>query len=773
MRRMTGLIVAVAMSVGAAFAAPGDVRPAAFEHRLPAEHTVEIRSMPRVDAARLRAEDARRGTKPIDAPVRFATPHRVDLTPADSGTWDELANGDLVWRLRIESKDALSLNFGFEEFALPEGARMLVYPAGLSRGADPALVRAFTSADNKPHGRLWTPVVPGDVAVIEVVVPRARAGELKLRLTSVNHDYVGFDRLTRTSLLQPMGISGSCNIDVVCPAGDGWRDQIRSVGAYSRFGTMYCTGSLVNNAANDRKMYFLTAHHCGMGTADAAASIVVYWNYQNSTCRTPGSAASGQNGDGSLAQNQTGAVPRATFSTSDFTLLELDTPANEDFNLFWAGWDRRNAAPGGATGIHHPRVAEKRITHSSNPLLVSGYFNTTGSSHLHVFWDQPGTTEGGSSGSPLYSPEGRVIGQLHGGLASCSTSGADHSDYYGRIFTSWTGGGADNSRLSSWLDPVGTGAEFIDGLDSTPTDPTLPVAGFTWTADELTVSFTDTSTDDGTLGHAWDFGDGNTSTAANPVHTYADDGTYGVTLTVTDDDGNTASHTAAVTVSATPDAIDLVNGVTLDGLSGAAGSGTLYRLVVTADATGPLVFRTWSGSGNVTLYVRHGDVPTTSAYDQRSMRPGNNETVNIASPQAGTYYVLVHGETAYSGVKISATHGVVQTYTNATAFPIPDNNPTGIESPIAVSGRSGNALADTQVSVDITHTWIGDLIVTLVAPDGSTTVLHNRTGGSADDIVATYTVNLSSKPKNGTWRLRVSDNASLDTGTLNSWSIRF
>lgn len=773
MRRITGLIVAVAMSVGAAFAAPGDVRPAAFEHRLPAEHTVEIRSMPRVDAARLRAEDARRGTKPVDAPVRFATPHRVDLTPADSGTWDELANGDLVWRLRIESKDALSLNFGFEDFALPEGARMLVYPAGLSRGADPDLIRSFTSADNKPHGQLWTPVVAGDVAVIEVVVPRSRAGELKLRLTSVNHDYVGFDRLTRTSLLQPMGISGSCNIDVVCPAGDGWRDQIRSVGAYSRFGTMYCTGSLVNNTANDQRMYFLTAHHCGMGTADAAASIVVYWNYQNSTCRAPGSAASGQNGDGSLAQNQTGATVRATFSTSDFTLLELDTPANEDFNLFWAGWDRRNLAPNGATGIHHPRVAEKRITHSSNPLLVSGYFNTTGSSHLHVFWDQPGTTEGGSSGSPLYSPDGRVIGQLHGGLASCSTSGADHSDYYGRIFTSWTGGGADNSRLSNWLDPVGSGAEFIDGLDSTPTDPTLPVAGFSWAADELTVSFTDTSTDDGTLTHAWDFGDGNTSTEANPVHTYADDGTYSVTLTVTDDDGNSDSHTAQVTVTATPDAIDLVNGVTLEGQSGAAGSGTLYRLVVTGDATGPLVFRTWSGSGNVTLYVRHGDVPTTSAYDQRSMRPGNNETVNIASPQAGTYYVLVHGETAYSGVKIVATHGMVQTYTNDTAFPIPDNNPTGIESPIAVSGRSGNALAETQVSVDITHTWIGDLIVTLVAPDGSTTVLHNRTGGSADDIVATYTVNLSSKPKNGTWRLRVSDNASLDTGTLNSWSIRF
>lgn len=773
MRRISAFIAACAMSIGAVHAAPGDARPAAFDHRLPAEHTVDIRTMPKVDVARLRAEDMRRAAKPGTAPVRFATPLAVNLTPANSGTWDELPNGDLVWRLRVESRGALSINFGFEQYAMPEGGHLLVYPAGLNRNADPGLIRAFTSADNKAHGRLWTPIVPGDVAVVEAVVPKDKVRELSLRITSVNHDYVGFQSLAAGTRVQPAGISGSCNIDVVCPAGDEWRDQIRSVGAYSKLGTLWCSGSLVNNTANDQKMYFLTAHHCGMAGAAEAASIVVYWNYQNSTCRTPGSAASGQNGDGSMAQNQTGAVARATSAASDFTLLELDTPANEAFDLYWSGWDRRNIAPTGATGIHHPRVAEKRITHSSNPLQISGYFGT-GSTHLHVFWDQPGTTEGGSSGSPIYSPEGRVIGQLHGGLASCSTSGADHSDYYGRVFTSWTGGGTDATRLSTWLDPIGTGAEFIDGLDSTPTDPTLPVAGFTWAANELEVAFTDTSTDDGsTLTYAWDFGDGNSSTEASPVHTYAADGTYTVSLTVTDEDENTDTHTEEISVSTEPDAIDLTNGVTLSNLSGAAGSETLYRLVVPENGVGPLVFRTYSGRGDVTLYVSYDEVPTTAAYDHRSMRPGNNETVTIAQPQPGTYYVLVRGEAAYSAAKLVATHGVTQTYTNSTVVSIPDSTPAGIESTIAVTGRSGNALAETQVSVDITHTWIGDLIVTLVAPDGSSYVLHNRTGGSADNINATYTVNLSSESKNGTWRMRVSDNAGGDVGTLNSWSITF
>ena len=772
MKRFTGWIIAGLLATGAAQAGNADMRPAAFSHRLPAEHTIEVKSLPGVDVARLKAEDARRSAKLANAPVRFAAPLAVDITPATAGDWDE-AGDMLVWRLRVQSRDALTLNFGFSEYHMPEGGHMLVYPAGLRSNADPELIRSFTSADNKAHGRLWTPVVRGDHAVIEVAVPKARAGELRLRLTSVNHDYVGFDRLAR-GLVQPQGVSGSCNIDVVCPEGDGWRDQIRSVGAYSRFGTFYCSGSLVNNTANDQSMYFLTANHCGMGTPDAAASIVVYWNYQNSYCRTPGSAASGQNGDGSLAQNQTGATPLATWSGSDFTLLELDTPANEEFNLYWSGWDRRDVTFPGATGIHHPRVAEKRITHSSNPLRIEGYLGASGTSHLYVYWNQPGTTEGGSSGSPLYSPDGRVIGQLHGGYASCSTSGPEqHVDWYGRVYTSWAGGGSDTTRLSNWLDPAGTGAEFIDGLDSTPTDPTLPVAGFTWTADELTVDFTSTSTDDGaTLDHAWDFGDGNSSTDENPVHTYAAGGSYTVTLTVTDADGNTDTHTATVSVEATPDATELVNGE-VSVISGTAGSDTLYRLEVPENGTGPLSFRSYSGTGNVSLYVSHEDVPTATDYDWRSARPGNNETIVIADPEPGVYYVLVRGESAYSGVRLVATHGLSETYSNNTAYPIPDNSATGVESPITVSGATGNASAQTEVYVNITHTWIGDLIVTLHAPDGSSYVLHNRTGGSTDNIDATYTVDLSSEPKNGTWRLHVSDNAGADTGTLNRWSITF
>ncbi len=115
--------------------------------------------------------------------------------------------------------------------------------------------------------------------------------------------------------------------------------------------------------------------------------------------------------------------------------------------------------------------------------------------------------------------------------------------------------------------------------------------------------------------------------------------------------------------------------------------------------------------------------------------------------------------------------GSAQTYTNNADFPINDN--ATVSSPIAVSGRTGNAPSNASVSVNIVHTYRGDLKVDLVAPDGSVYVLSNRAGGSADNLVATYPLNLSSEALNGTWNLRVNDNANADTGFINSWGVTF
>ncbi|MFG2740024.1 S8 family serine peptidase [Streptomyces chartreusis] len=113
------------------------------------------------------------------------------------------------------------------------------------------------------------------------------------------------------------------------------------------------------------------------------------------------------------------------------------------------------------------------------------------------------------------------------------------------------------------------------------------------------------------------------------------------------------------------------------------------------------------------------------------------------------------------------------TFTSTSAVSIPDNG-SAIESPITVSGRSGNAPSALQVGVDITHTYRGDLVVDLVAPDGSTYRLKSASSSdSADNVIATYTVNAAGETANGTWKLRVQDTAAQDTGRVNSWKLTF
>ncbi|MFF8101402.1 S8 family serine peptidase [Streptomyces sp. NPDC016640] len=113
------------------------------------------------------------------------------------------------------------------------------------------------------------------------------------------------------------------------------------------------------------------------------------------------------------------------------------------------------------------------------------------------------------------------------------------------------------------------------------------------------------------------------------------------------------------------------------------------------------------------------------------------------------------------------------TFTSTTAVPVPDNG-SAVESPITVSGRGGNAPFALRVGVDITHTYRGDLVVDLVAPDGS--VYRLKAAGSsdsADDVSATYTVNASAETADGTWKLRVQDTAAQDTGRINGWQLTF
>ncbi|HET8683926.1 MAG TPA: proprotein convertase P-domain-containing protein, partial [Micromonosporaceae bacterium] len=167
----------------------------------------------------------------------------------------------------------------------------------------------------------------------------------------------------------------------------------------------------------------------------------------------------------------------------------------------------------------------------------------------------------------------------------------------------------------------------------------------------------------------------------------------------------------------------------------------------------------------------------TATFSPSTITSGQSSSLTIAtstSTPAGTFPVTITGTgtsvtrtTTYTLTVTGASTGCRAT--NGTDVQIPDLST--VESPITISGCAGNGSSTSTVEVHIVHTYIGDLIVNLVAPDGSLYLLHNRTGGSADNIDATYTVNLSGEVANGTWRLRVQDAAAIDVGYINSWTL--
>ncbi len=638
------------------------------------------------DFAKLSMEDS----KSAGGPWRYGVQIPVDGVHVDGSSkrgldWQVLADGRLSWTWRLSAPGAKTLDLHFSDLSLPARGELVL------RGEGENNVRRIGAEElAKDGGEYWTPYVAGEVVDVQIIVPANAARDVRMQLSSVTHGYRGlFEHV------DPMQKSGSCNVDVACPAGAGWQDQIDSVGHYtfSQGGSSYvCTGTLVGNTAQTTTPYFLTANHC-VSTQTVASSVVVYWNYQSSTCRTPGSSSSGTPLSRSIASHsQSGTTLMANHANSDFALLRLNANVPTAANPFFSGWDASGTTPSSAVGIHHPAGHEKRIAVENNALTITGYGGGSGSTHWRVIdWDQ-GTTEGGSSGSGLWNQNKLLVGQLHGGSAAC---GNDLSDYYGRVSVSWNGGGSSTSRLRDWLAP-GSSATTLTGYRT---------------------------------GGGGDPGPG-----------------PGV----------------------------LSNGVPVTGLSGSAGTELRYTLTVPAGASN-LVFQTAGGTGDADLYVQHGSAPTTSSYSCRPYLSGNNESCTVASPAAGTWHVMVRGYSAFSGVSLTGSYtaggGGGQSFFENTAD-VQISDLQTVESPITVS-RSGNAPSNLKVAVRIIHTYRGDLVVNLVAPDGSTYLLHNGSGGSADNLIGTYTVNASSEVANGVWKLRVYDRYNGDTGYIDSWSLQF
>lgn len=521
-------LLAATLSIVCAAAAHGAPLDAAALAAIP---RTELASL---DAAALAAEDAQRERDGL--PVRYGVPARVAISPRKGGGWLDAGDGMRVWRHRVSAAAARGLSLGFTRFVVPEGATLT---AASVDGVD--VLGPFGARDVEAHGELWLPVLRGGDAIVELRAPADAVERVDVVLGVVVRAYRDFggavsEAVTRAkvaraplpspfrpALLAPAfgpaadarghqpgagpspllhrggskdacvdsagaKVSGTCNMDVACllPA-DPWREVTRATAVYSLGAGTICTGSLLNNTSNDKRMLFATLSSCGVDAA-SAPSLVAYWNYENSTCRQPGTPGAGGNGDGVLTQFNTGAIFVAADAATDFALVELDDPANPAHQLYWAGWDRTPYADPGGPGngdhacspgalcasVHHPDTDEKRIVFSEQNTTTTS-FNSPAipgdASHVHVYWDPspvfppnpaltipPGATEPGSQGAPLYNAQRRFIGALHGGPSSCGATGENLSDYYGRFSVA-----AQVAAIRAAIDPIATNATTIDG----------------------------------------------------------------------------------------------------------------------------------------------------------------------------------------------------------------------------------------------------------------------------------------------------------------------
>ncbi|MFA6229143.1 MAG: pre-peptidase C-terminal domain-containing protein [Rhodanobacter sp.] len=237
-----------------------------------------------------------------------------------------------------------------------------------------------------------------------------------------------------------------------------------------------------------------------------------------------------------------------------------------------------------------------------------------------------------------------------------------------------------------------------------------PVANFSGTISGLTVNFTDSSTDsDGTIvSRSWNFGDSSTSTATNPSHTYSAAGTYSVALTVTDNSGATNTKTQSVTVASSGGGGNVLqNGVALTGQAAATGAQLFYTVVIPAGASN-LVISTSGGTGDADLYTKFGSAPTLSSYDCRPYITGNNESCTVASPQAGTYYIMLNSYAAFSGVSIQATWST------------------------SSGGGGGNVLQNGVAATGLSATTGNSVAYTMVVPAGATNLSFTIAGSTGD-----------------------------------------
>ena len=400
-------------------------------------------------------------------PLRIGKLIDVQYNPANSGLWHTLPDGTKIWQLHLQAKGASALSLYYSDFYIPEGGKLFIYNADKTH-----ILGAYTHRTFPYGGRFANESIMGDELTLEYAASPDGAMP-RIEIEAIGY---GYKNLVSQNGSVSLRASAPCEVNINCEEGDIWQNQKKGVCRItSRIGAneYRCSGSLVNNTAEDLQPYILTAYHNALGANDRVASAedMKQWRFVFHDERE---GCSNNSLPEVLQLSMVGCrkIAATTINKeSDGLLVLLNMPISEEFNVYYNGWDRRSQPAQSGVCIHHPQGDYKKIsTFYNTPAShwtwdYAGYTSDT-NAHWNVWFDETlngyGMTDDGSSGSPLFNENKLIVGTLTGGNSSCSYPTG--LNIYGKLNYHWDKYNySDTTRMDIWLDPINSGVEFLAG----------------------------------------------------------------------------------------------------------------------------------------------------------------------------------------------------------------------------------------------------------------------------------------------------------------------
>ena len=391
----------------------------------------------------------------------------VAYNPSNAGDWSTLPDGNRIWQMNLHAKGAIALMVYYSDFYIPEGGKLFIYNADKSH-----ILGAYTQNTYPTGGRFATEFVAGDNLALEYVA--APSGEMpRIEIEAIGYGYSNLSVINGAVSLRRE--SASCEVNVNCEEGNAWQNQKKGVCYMTQRiqnRTYICSGSLVNNTAQDLKPYILTAQHCAcdnnnvVASADDMKQWIFYFHHEMEGCSNSSSSVTAKTivGCSKIAATMTN-------NESDGLLVLANTAIPADYDVYYNGWDRRNIPANSGVSIHHPQGDYKKISTFFSTAIHYTFKSNDGitgdtNAHWDVTFDKTanghGVTEDGSSGSPLFNENKLITGTLTGGNSSCSFPIG--LNIYGKISYHWDRyKNSEASRMDIWLDPIQSGVEFLEG----------------------------------------------------------------------------------------------------------------------------------------------------------------------------------------------------------------------------------------------------------------------------------------------------------------------